>query len=126
MVKFVSRTEKMIALLQKNLGHVVVLHMVRDGESTIQQGILEREDEELGSFVLKIERMAREHPETREMMVLPESETEFFAEDVWYVQRQLESELQAQAEIAKQGGGGGSAIIPGSSGMAGGGFGGLQ
>ena len=124
MVKFVNRTEKMIALLQENIGHVVVLHMVRDSESTIQQGILERENEELGSFVLKIERMARQHPETGELMVLPESETEFFPEDVWYIQRQLESELQAQAEIAK--GNDGPKIIPGSSGMVGGGLGGLQ
>ena len=60
MVKFVSRTEKMIALLRENIGRVVVLHMVKDGESTIQQGVLERENEELGSFVLKIERMARD------------------------------------------------------------------
>ncbi len=113
-----DRTEKMIALLRKNNGQLVVLHLVKDGESSIQQGVVDREDPELGTFVLRIDRIAREHPETREMMVMPQSETEFFPDDVWYLQRQLETEEEAQAVIMSESNA--PKIIPGGFGGPGG------
>lgn len=119
-----DRREKMTAMLRKAKGQLVVLHLVRNGESTIQQGVVDREDEELGTFVLGIDRIMREHPETREVLTMPQSETEFFPEDVFYLQRQLETEDEAQAAISR--GDDGPRIIPGSSGAVGGGYGGLQ
>jgi hypothetical protein len=118
------RTEKVLQLLRKHMGQTVILHLSKGGGDSIQQGVIEREDEPLGTFVLRIDRMAREHPETHELIVLPQSETEFFPEDVFYVQRPLESEEEAKQVLATQGDG--PKIIPGSSGMVGGGYGGLQ
>jgi hypothetical protein len=77
----------------------ILVQYARDGVSGVMQGTLVRYDQDLDTYVLLINRNMKPNPATGEMFVLPKTETEFFAEDVFYIQRQLESEDDARRAI---------------------------
>ncbi len=110
-------------LLDQNIGKTIVIHLMSEGQNSIQQGVLAKGSEEIGSYVLRISRASRRHPHTSELIIMPESETEFFPDDVWYIQRQLETEGEAAARLKEEAGK--PKIISGRQG-GGGLFGGLQ
>jgi hypothetical protein len=89
-----SRAERFQKLLAKHIGQYVVIHFARDGATSIMAGVLKRFDEELGNFTMSIARQQKSHQ--GQLLVLPESETDFFPGDVFYVQVQLETEEEAQ------------------------------
>lgn len=115
--------EAMKLLLDQNIGKTIVIHLMSEGQNSIQQGVLSRGGEGIGSYVLRISRVARRHPHTSELIIMPESETEFFPDDVWYIQRQLETEEEAAVRLKEEAGK--PKIISGRQ-VGGGRFGGLQ
>lgn len=110
-----ERVEQFRLLLRKHIGNDIVVHFARDGVSSIMAGQLSSEDEAIGSFIISIKRNVKHHQ--GQVLVLPQSETEFFPEDILYVQHALETEEEAERAFQVAG-----AAASGT----GGGFGGLQ
>lgn len=91
-----DRTARVQKLLDRYMGQDVIIQYARNGASGVMAGTIARREEETGTYVLLIKRNMKPNPNTGEMFILPKSETEFFPEDVFYVQRQLESEEDAR------------------------------
>lgn len=94
-----DRTAKVRKLLEKYMGKEVTFQYARNGVSGVMAGKLDRHEVETDTYVLAIARNMKPHPQTGEVFILPKSETEFFAEDVFFIQRQLETEQEAKQAI---------------------------
>jgi hypothetical protein len=94
-----DRTAKVRKLLEKYMGQEVTFQYARNGVSGVMAGKLDRYEAETDTFVLAISRNIKPLPQTGETFILPKSETEFFAEDVFFIQRQLETEQEAKKAL---------------------------